>query len=212
MVGSSLDSPLEEAGFEPSVPPQEGTGSPAGLIEIVPQPVLPTAKRTVRLLVRIRFPPAASPSLQCIARLRAKSPALSRPSAHGWRRETGWADCNPALVGVFSLTGVDAVPSWGGANHVQRRVGRGDNRGWGISSFCGLGSEKPVLLGPVERQVELGQTRRGKLDRLPALQDCLDQLWAQEGQTNKTPDVAPADAVAFGQLLQRSRAAGEAER
>ena len=60
MVGSSLDSPLEEAGFEPSVPPQEGTGSPAGLIEIVPQPVLPTAKRTVRLLVRIRFPPAVS--------------------------------------------------------------------------------------------------------------------------------------------------------
>src|SRR6516162_6379498 len=69
-----------------------------------------------------------------------------------------------------------------------------------------LRSEKPVLLGPVERQIEFGQTRRSKLDRLPALQDCLDQLWAQEGQTNKTPDVAPADAVAFGQLLQRSRA------
>jgi len=60
-----------------------------------------------------------------------------------------------------------------------------------------------VLLGPVERQIEFGQTRRRELDRLPALQDRLDQLWAQEGQTNKTPDVAPADAVAFGQLLQR---------
>src|SRR6516165_7875346 len=72
-----------------------------------------------------------------------------------------------------------------------------------------LRSEKPVLLGPAERQVEFGQTRRGKLDRLPALQDRLDQLWAQEGQANQTPDVAPADAVAFGQLLQRSRAAGD---
>src|SRR6516164_3888370 len=82
------------------------------------------------------------------------------------------------------------------------------NRDRGIFSFCGLGREKPVLLGPVERQIELGQTRRSKLDRLPALQDRLDQLWAQEGETNKTPDVAPADAVAFGQLLQRSRAAG----
>ena len=31
------DSPLEEAGFEPSVPPQEGTGSPAALIETAAQ-------------------------------------------------------------------------------------------------------------------------------------------------------------------------------
>ena len=66
-----------------------------------------------------------------------------------------------------------------------------------------------MLLGPVERQIEFGQTSRRKLDRLPALQDCLDQLWAQEGQTNKTPDVAPADPIALGQLLQRSRAAAD---
>ena len=66
-----------------------------------------------------------------------------------------------------------------------------------------------MLLGPAERQIEFGQTRRRKLDRSPALQDRLNQLWAQEGQTNKTPDVAPADAVAFGQLLQRSHAAGD---
>src|SRR5215472_10135174 len=83
------------------------------------------------------------------------------------------------------------------------------NRDWGVSSFCRSGSEKPVLLGPVERQIEFGQTRRRKLDRLPALQDRLDQLWAQEGQTNKTPYIAAADAIAFGQLLQRSRAAGD---
>jgi hypothetical protein len=31
-----------------------------------------------------------------------------------------------------------------------------------------------LLLGPVEWQIEFGQTRRRKLDRLPALQDRLD--------------------------------------
>ena len=97
----------------------------------------------------------------------------------------------------------------GAARTICKTRSRGDKSRLGISSFCGLGSEKPVLLGPVERQVELGQTHRGKLDRLPALQDCLDQLWAQEGQTNKTPYITPADAVAFGQLLQRSRSAGD---
>ena len=40
-----------------------------------------------------------------------------------------------------------------------------------------------------------------------ALQDRLDQLRAQEGQADKTPDVAPADAVALRQVLQRPRAA-----
>jgi len=54
------DSSLEEAGFEPSVPPQEGTGSPAALIESVSRPAWPTAKRTVGPPVRIRFPPAES--------------------------------------------------------------------------------------------------------------------------------------------------------
>src|SRR6516225_3164633 len=133
----------------------------------------------------------------------------SRDSERRWGRETGWADRNPALSGAFSLTGIDAVPPWGSADQVQRRAGRGDNRGWGHLQLCGLGSEKPVLLGPVERQIEFGQTRGSKLGRLPAVQDRLDQLWAQEGQTNKTTDVAPADAVAFGQLLQRSHAAGD---
>ena len=55
------------------------------------------------------------------------------------------------------------------------------NRDRGIFSFCGLGSEKPVLLGPVERQIELGQARRSKLDRLPALQDRLDDRRALGG-------------------------------
>jgi len=65
---------------------------------------------------------------------REKSRA-SRDSERRWGRETGWADRKPALSGVFSLTGIDAVPPWGSADYVQRRASRGDNRGWGISSF-----------------------------------------------------------------------------
>ena len=70
-----------------------------------------------------------------------------------------------------------------------------------------LACKQSVLLGPVERQIEFGQTRRGELDGLPALQDRFDQLRAQEGEANETPDVAPGDAVALGQLLKRSNAA-----
>jgi len=85
--------------------------------------------------VRIRLAPAASPSLQWTTGLRAKSPALSRRPIHGWRRETGWVDRKPALSGVFSLTGIDAVPPLGQRDHVQPPAGRGDNRGGDISSF-----------------------------------------------------------------------------
>jgi hypothetical protein len=64
-----------------------------------------------------------------------------------------------------------------------------------------------VLLGPVQRQIEFGQPRRGELDGLPALQDRLDQLRAQEGEANETANVAPGNAVTLGQLLERSGAA-----
>jgi hypothetical protein len=65
-----------------------------------------------------------------------------------------------------------------------------------------------VLLGPVQRQVEFAQPRRGELDGLSALQDRLDQLRAQEGETNETANVAPGNAVTLGQSLERSGAAG----
>src|SRR5689334_22280472 len=48
----------------------------------------------------------------------------------------------------------------------------------------------------------------GEHDGLSALQDHVNELWAQEGEVNKAPDVAPGDAVALGQILQRSGAAG----
>jgi hypothetical protein len=40
----------------------------------------------------------------------------------------------------------------------------------GMSAWvCGLAYEQSVLLGPVERQIEFSQTRRGELDGLSAL-------------------------------------------
>src|SRR6266852_6873388 len=67
---------------------------------------------------------------------------------------------------------------------------------WGISvRTCGLTCEQSVLLGPVQRQIEFGQTRCGELDGLPALQDRFDQLRAQEGEADASPNVAAGDAV-----------------
>jgi len=69
-----------------------------------------------------------------------------------------------------------------GRNHAPAAVGR-DLRH--TSWLCGSACEQFALLGPVQRQIEFGQTRRGERDGLPALQDRVDQLWAQEGETNK---------------------------
>ena len=80
------------------------------------------------------------------------------------------------------------------------------NRACGKSPDLRLAREQLALLGPVQRQIQFGQTRRRELDGLPALQDHQDQLWAQEGKVNETPDVAPANGVTLGQILQRSGA------
>src|SRR5438270_10156091 len=91
----------------------------------------------------------------------------------------------------------------------KRRAGRGGAAAWGISvRSCGLACEQFVLLRPVQRQIEFGQPRRGELGGLPALQDRLDQLRAQEGEANETANVAPGNAVTLGQHLERSGAAG----
>ena len=47
--------------------------------------------------------------------------------------------------------------------------------------------EQSVLLSPIERQIEFGETRGGELDGLPALQDYINELWAQEGEVDKAP-------------------------
>src|ERR1700730_7655259 len=51
-----------------------------------------------------------------------------------------------------------------------------------------------VLLVPVERQIDLGEPRRGERDGLAALQDRLNQLRPQEREIDQTPDVAAGDA------------------
>src|SRR5277367_3299726 len=92
---------------------------------------------------------------------------------------------------------------------LQLTRGRGGAAAWATSlRSCGLACEQLVLLRPVQRQIEFRQPRRGELDGLPALQDRLDQLWAQEGEVNQAPDISPANAVTLGQLVERSGVAG----
>src|SRR6266849_655914 len=68
--------------------------------------------------------------------------------------------------------------------------------------------KEAALIGPVERQIEFGETRGREFDRLPAVQDPLDQLGAQKGEVDEAPDIATSDAVALGQFPQRSGASG----
>src|SRR5262244_4470761 len=68
--------------------------------------------------------------------------------------------------------------------------------------------EEFVLLGPVERQIEFAQSRRGERDGLAAFQDRVDEKRAQEGEVDEATDVTPRDAVTRGQLLERSDAPG----
>src|SRR6202045_1163687 len=96
------------------------------------------------------------------------------------------------------------------SDRMQITRSRGGAAAWGTSvRSCGLAFEQFVLLGPVQRQVEFGQPRRGELDGLPALQDRLDQLRAQEGEANETANVAPRNAVTLGHPLERSGAAAD---
>ena len=64
-----------------------------------------------------------------------------------------------------------------------------------ISRLCGSTCEQSALLAPVQRQIKFGQTRRGQLDGLPALQDRFDQLRAQEGKTNFLGVEKPVEAA-----------------
>src|SRR5215813_7548249 len=68
--------------------------------------------------------------------------------------------------------------------------------------------EESVLLGPVERQLEFAQTRRSERDGVPTFQDRVDEPRAQEGEIDEAPDVTPSDAVALGQLFDRSGTPG----
>ena len=127
-----------------------------------------------------------------------------------WDVRKGRAGYHQTSFGPVSLTGIAAGP----VREKLRPVATTRRLRWGrylrhSSWLCGSACEQFALPGPVQRQIEFGQTRPGQRDGLPALQDRVDQLRAQEGETNKPADVAPGDAVTLGQRLQRRRPAGD---
>src|ERR1700731_2796869 len=96
------------------------------------------------------------------------------------------------------------------SDRLQTTRGRGGAAAWGISvRSCGLACEQFLLLRPVQRQIEFGQPRRGERDGLPALQDRLDQLRAQEGEANETANVARENPLPLGQPRERAAPAAD---
>jgi hypothetical protein len=93
------------------------------------------------------------------------------------------------FVGICTQTGRNDGPAAVGA------------AACGISSGCGAQLASSLRCS-VQGQIEFGQTRRGELDRLPALQDRFDQLRAQEGVTNEPSDAAPGDAFVPPPILE----------
>src|ERR1700731_5042571 len=66
--------------------------------------------------------------------------------------------------------------------------------------------QQAALVGPVERQIEFGETCRGEFDRLPAVQDRVDQLGAEKGEVDEGRAIAPRVTIPLGQFPQRSGA------
>jgi hypothetical protein len=79
-------------------------------------------------------------------------------------------DGQKVLLAVKNM-GIDAVPPPESSDRLPTTRGRGGAAAWGISvRSCGLACEQFPLLGPVQRQIEFGQPRRGERDdrRYPA--------------------------------------------
>ena len=157
-------------------------------------------------MVRIRFPPPRSLSHRCFPWLQAQRPRVRRECEPGRDQRTGPAGDELARPGRFSLTGIDAVPP----GRSQRSTRRAQAWAWAhlVERRSSAARQQAALIGPVERQIEFGKTRRSEFDGLPAVQDRLDQLRAQKGEVDEAPDIATGDAVALGQFPQRSRASG----
>src|SRR6266446_1458138 len=121
--------------------------------------------------VRISFPPAGSLSHQCLPWLQAQRRGFRRGCEPGRDQRTGSAGHELARLGYFSLTGIDAVPPR------EIKAFNEKSPGPGLGTLCrgrSLARQKAALIGPIERQIEFGKTRRGEVDRLPAVQDRLD--------------------------------------
>ena len=77
-------------------------------------------------MVRIRFPPPASLSHQCLPCLPPQRPGFCRECEPGRDQRTGPVGPEPARLGCFSLTGIDAVSSPNGRlseGRVARDIG-----------------------------------------------------------------------------------------
>src|ERR1700730_11042481 len=152
-----------------------------------------------------------SPILQRRVRLasafhgcRRKDPAFAECEPRRDQR-TGRVGHEPVRLGCFSLTGIDVVP----LGKSKRATRKAQALAW-THSVEGRSSvrQETTLIGPVERQIEFGKTRRSEFDGLSALQDRLDQLGAQKSEVDEALDIATSDAVALGQFPQRSGASG----
>ena len=117
--------------------------------------------------VRIRLPPPASLSHQCLPCLPPQRPGFCRECEPGRDQRTGRAGPEPARLGCFSLTGIAAVPPSGNQSAATRRA---QALAW-APSVAGRSSarQEAALIGPIERQIEFGKARRRELDGLPAV-------------------------------------------
>ena len=141
-------------------------------------------------MVRGPLPPPVSLSYQYLPRLQAQRPGFRRECQPGRDQRTGRAGHEPARLGCFSLTGIDAVPPRKISALNEKSPGRGLGT---LCRGCSSARQEAALIGPVERQIEFGKTRRSEFDGLPALQDRLDQLGAQKSEVDEAPDIATSD-------------------
>jgi hypothetical protein len=104
--------------------------------------------------------------------LQAQWPGFRREREPGRDQRERRAGPEPARLGCFSVTGIDAVPLW------EIKALNKKSPGLGLdTTLSRVGSSAPqqaALIGPVERQIQFDQTRRGEFDGLPALQHHLD--------------------------------------
>jgi hypothetical protein len=115
---------------------------------------------------------------------RHKRTGFRRECEPGRDQRTGHAGLQPAGLRLFSLTGIDAVPPLSGKP--KRSMRRCQALAWthSIEGRSLTARQQAALVGPVERQIEFGETCRGEFDRLPAVQDRVDQLGAEKGEVD----------------------------
>src|SRR6266404_9737475 len=91
---------------------------------------------------------------------RRKGPAFAGSVSLEETREWDVLGHEQARLGCFSLTGIDAVPP----REIKALNERSPGQAWApLEGRCSV-RQQAALIGPVERQIEFGETRRGKFD------------------------------------------------